>query len=180
MEFTENILASAPDSYKCAFTCNLINSNTVKCMPNIPPQMWAMNNIAKLQSQHWTAQSYSVYYKKFSLVGPFLQLLIVCPAICRTKFKSKHEQFASLAGRSQAVLMASGDWCWLYANFKPLLSLPSLPKKLLFLPATLIRATCRRLVYAYQVLQGLNGGKYKTLWPWLRIAKLYRLWSFKR
>lgn len=43
--------------------------------------------------------------------------------------------------------MASGDGCWLHANFKSLLSLPSLPKKLLFLPATLIRATCRSLVY---------------------------------
>lgn len=147
MEFTENILASAPDSNKRAFTCNFIKSNTVKCMPNIPPQMWAMDTIAKSQSQHWTAQSYSANYKKFSLVGPFLQLLILCPVICRTKFKSKHEQFASLVGRSQAVLMASGGWCWLYANFKSLLSLPSLPKKLLFLPATLIRATCRSLVY---------------------------------
>lgn len=28
-------------------------------MPNIPPQMWAMDSTAKLQSQHWTAQPHS-------------------------------------------------------------------------------------------------------------------------
>lgn len=73
MGFTENTLASAPDSHKCAFTCNLINSHTVKCMPNITPQMWAMDSTARrLQNQHQIAQSYAANYRQFSLVGPLL------------------------------------------------------------------------------------------------------------
>lgn len=33
-------------------------------MPNTPPQMWAMDSSAKLQSQHQTAQSRSANLQK--------------------------------------------------------------------------------------------------------------------
>lgn len=159
MEFTENILASAPDSYKRAFACNLINSNAVKCMPNIPLQKWTTDSIAKLQRQHWMMQLYSANYKKLTLVGPFLLLLTLCSATCRTKLKSKHKQFACLVGRSQAVLMASGDRHWLYANSKSLLKPPQFTKKATF-PSS-----------------HTDKGNMQKPGLWLMFTKCYKAWA---